>query len=43
VLVPNIVKIRWTERVAVVKEMIINLLETTEGETPRIAERIVLK
>jgi hypothetical protein len=43
VLVPNIVRIRWTERVAGVKEMRINLLGTTEGGTPRIDERIILK
>jgi len=37
VFVSNIV------RIAGVKEMRINLLGTTEGETPRIVERIILK
>jgi len=43
VFVPNIVRIRWKDRVAGVKEMRINLLGATEGETPRIFERIILK
>ena len=42
-VVPNIVRLRWTERVAGVKEMRTNLLGTTEGDTPRIVERIILK
>ena len=43
VLVPNILRIRWNGRVAGVKEMRMNLLGTTEGETPRVVERIILK
>ena len=42
-LVPNIVRIRWPERAAGVREMRINLLGTTEEETPRIFERLILK
>jgi len=43
VFVPNIVRIRWKDCVAGVNEMRINQLGITEGETPRIVERIILK
>jgi hypothetical protein len=35
--------LRWTKRVAGVKEIRISLLGTTEGETSGIVERIILK